>query len=103
MKSVFFSKDVFSVVVNEGKKMIKPEYFFYDGDNAIQCVEFTWCYVDIPATEEEIAMAEENCLQYQGDVTEEQYKSYCEMLSKLPHLPYEEVTEDTPFGYYINM
>jgi len=99
----FLNRDVFSVVSYNGKKQIKMEYYFYQGDTNIQLVEFTWCYVDIPATMEECQKMEDECKQYQCDYTDVEYDEYCKnTLSKLPKMSVEDVNESTPDGTYIS-
>ena len=101
--SIYFDKDIYSVVTEDGKKKLKMEYYFYKEDT-IECVEFTFCYVDIPATRDEISEAEDNCKQYQGTVSAGEYMRECrKTLDKLEHLPIENVTASTPDGMYIDM
>lgn len=99
----YFDKDVYSVREEDGRKIISMEYYFYRGNNSIQIVEFTGCEVNIPATRDEISDAEERCEQYQDDVSDEKYAEYCELLDGFTRLPIEEVTIDTPQGFYIDM
>jgi len=99
----YLDKDVYSVVEDDGRKRIKMEYYYYRNENGIQCVEFTFCYVDIPATTEKAEEAESECTQYQCNVGDEDFKNdVVEILSKLEHLPIESVTTDTPCGTYLD-
>lgn len=99
----YLDSDVYSVVEVDGVKKIKLEYYFYNGDEGIQCVEFSNCYVDIPATREDCDMAEQMCLQFQEDYTEYEYEEYCgSALTRLMCMPVEDVCEDTLCGTYID-
>ena len=99
----FLDRDVFSVVSYNGKKQVKMEYYFYHNDESFQLVKFTWCYVDVPATEEKYIESEDACKQYQSDYSDEEYREYCEsVLSKLPVMSVEDVNENTPDGTYIS-
>ena len=99
--SDYYDRDVYSVVTQNGKKQLKLEYYFFE-EETIECVEFTGCYLDIPATMGDVAKAEENCKQYQSTFTENEYIDYCaDTLDKLEFLNIENVTLDTPEGTYI--
>ena len=99
----YLDKDVYSVVVINGKKQIKMEYYYYDGDGGIQCVEFTGCYVDIPTNTESTQKAEEMCTQYQSCLSDSDFEEEIkDIVSKFKCLPVESVTEETECGTYID-
>ena len=70
--------DVYQVEVDKstGKKVIHIDGFCYFNDEEYQLVQGTFCYMDIEEVEE--------------------YYKQC------TPLPYDEVTQDTPCGFYVN-
>lgn len=95
--------DVYQVEVDKstGKKVIHIDGFCYFNDEEYQLVQGTFCYMDIDGTQctEKAQELFENTKQYQGTVSWEEVEEYYKQCTPLP---YEEVTQDTPCGFYVN-
>ena len=96
--------DLYQVEIDEatGKKVIHIDGYCYFNGEEYQLVQFTFCYMDIDGTQSTQTADEASCLtkQYQYPITFEKVKDY---YKDCPPLPYEQVTEDTPVGFYINI
>lgn len=95
--------DVYQVELDEstGKKVIHIDGYCYFDDENYQLVQGTFCYMDIDGKQSTEKAEELFSLtkQYQETLTPEQVQDY---YKKCKHLLYENVTQDTPCGFYVN-
>ena len=99
-----FSKNIYSVFEENGKKMVKIEGYFYDEGEGIQYVSFCGFVRPIPADSDEIGRSESEYTKYQDTYSERTFFDLWESeLKHYPRLTIENVTENTPCGTYIDM
>ena len=96
--------DVYQVEVDEntGKKVIHIDGYCYFDDENYQIVQGVACYMDIDGKncKDKAELLFSLAHQYQGTATLEDVENY---YMKCKRLPYENVTQDTPVGFYVNI
>ena len=95
--------DVYQVEIDKstGKKVIHIDGFCYCNDEEFLLVQGTFCYMDIDGTQctEKAQEIFENTKQYHSTVSWEEVEVY---YKRCTPLPYDEVTQGTPCGFYVN-
>lgn len=101
--SKYLDRDVYQVEVDPAtkKKVIHIDGYCYFNDETYQMVQGTFCYMDIDGSQctEKAEELFSETKQYQGTVTLENVYDYYKDCTPLP---YEQVTQDTPCGFYVN-
>ncbi len=85
-----------------GKKQIHIDGYCYWNDESYQCVQACGCYISVDELNgdcEKAYNAFDNAKQYQGDITKEKIREY---YKDAVVLPFDQVTQDTPDGWYVN-
>ena len=101
--SKYLDRDVYQVEVDyeTKKKIIHIDGYCYFNDETYQMVQGTFRYMDIDGSQctEKAEELFSETKQYQGTVTLEDVIEYYKDCTPLP---YDQVTQDTPCGRYVN-
>ena len=87
---------------SNGKKQIHIDGYCYWNDENYQCVQASGCYISVDELNgdgEKAYDAFDEAKQYQGDITEEEIREY---YKDAVVLPFDQVTQNTPDGWYVN-
>lgn len=85
---------------DDGNKQVHIDGYCYCNENEWQLVQFTFCYLDFSEIDRDnLEQAYEWTKQYQYEFDEEQV---CNYYKDAKELPYEELTQDTKDGWYID-
>jgi hypothetical protein len=87
---------------SNGKKQIHIDGYCCWNGESYQCVQASGCYISVDelnGDSEKAYDAFDEAKQYQGDITEEGIREY---YKDAVVLPFDQVTQDTPDGWYVN-
>lgn len=98
----YFDCDLYEVTRDDdGNKVVHILGYVHRNESGYQCVQPCWCYLYI---EDGITRDDANDMladvkQYQYDYTEQEAMDFYDGATPLP---YERLTDDTPFGLYVD-
>ena len=97
----YLNRDIYYVEQDsKGKKQVNIQRYYYQGDEELTCVEFTWIRLPIDKiTLGRVMTEEDGCKQYTSYTNEEYIETDLQDATPLSIL---EVTEETPCGKYID-
>ncbi len=98
-----FNNNIYYVFEAEGVKQVVIEGYYYEEDG-IKYNGFNGFYNSIPISRERPLLIEHSIETFVGVIDENTLvEQYDKVLKYYPHLPIENVTQDTPCGLYIDM